>query len=227
MSFGDMEAEFRSSMALVVEEKPICQVALGQILVECRGPGRPRFVSSLDEAASEVSVARPSVTLIDLFTINYEFEKLKQFIEYAKPGKVIVIDDRMNPAFADLAKSAGAAGYLTKDSDLKKFKRAISAADGACFAVKPPEPPDDQVQPVCRSLSARQLEVLGQLTLGKTNPEIAETLGISTGTVKIHVHTILRLIGARNRTHAALIAARSNPAPGPASVPPIPGEGDA
>ncbi len=199
-------------MSLVVEEKPICRSALGQILLECRGQGQPRFASSIEEAINEISVARPSVTLVDLFTANYDFQKLKQLVTHAKPGMVIVIDDRVNPAFASLAKWAGAAGYLTKDIDAEGVKHAITAAiSGAAYF--PPEPSETsigQAQPATRGLSARQLEVLAQLALGKSNQEIAEALGITTGTVKTHVHTVLTLIGARNRTHAALIAGRSH-----------------
>lgn len=195
-------------MSLVVEEKPIYRSALGQILVECRGQGQPRFASSIEEALDEISATRPSVTLIDLFTVNYDFQKLRELIIHARPGLVLVVDDRANPAFASLARWAGAAGYLTKDVDAEAFKRAIMGAlDGqADLSTGASEPGLDS--PPTRGLSARQLEVLGQLTLGKSNREIGEALGISTGTVKAHVHAILTVIGARNRTHAALIAGR-------------------
>lgn len=194
-------------MSLVVEEKPICRSALGQILLECRGGGQPRFASSIEEAISQISALRPSLTLVDLFTANYDFQKLKQLVAHAKPGLVIVIDDRLNPAFASLAKWAGAAGYLTKDVDAEGVKQAITGAieGGGNF---PTAPASGQAPGETRGLSVRQLEVLAQLALGKSNQEIAEALGISTGTVKTHVHTVLTLIGARNRTHAALIAAR-------------------
>lgn len=206
-----MEAGVKSEMSLVVEEKPICRSALGQILLECRGQVQPRFASSIEEAINEISDARPSVTLVDLFTANYDFQKLKQLVAQARPGLVIVIDDRVNPVFASLAKWAGAAGYLTKDIDVEGFKHAITAAieGGVYFPAEPSATSNGQAQLTARGLSARQLEVLGQLTLGKSNQEIAEALGISIGTVKTHVHTLLTLIGARNRTHAALIAGRS------------------
>ena len=203
-------------MSLVVEEKPICRSALGQILLDCRGQGQPRFASTMEEAIDEISVARPSVTLVDLFTANYDFQKLKQLVAHAKPGMVIVVDDRVTPAFASLAKWAGAAGYLTKDLDVEGFKHAITTAidGGLNFPAEPLKTSNGQAQPATRGLSARQREVLAQLALGKSNQEIAEALGISTGTVKTHVHTVLTLIGARNRTHAALIAGRSH---GPSS----------
>lgn len=198
-------------MPLVVEEKPLCRLTLGQILLDCRGQGQPRFASTMEEAINEILIARPSLILVDLFTANYDFQKLKQLVAHAKPGMVIVVDDRVNLAFASLAKWAGAAGYLTKDRDVERFKHAITTAidGGVSFPAEPSNSLNGQTQPATRGLSARQLEVLGQLALGKSNQEIAEALEISTGTVKTHVHTVLTLIGARNRTHAALIAGRS------------------
>ncbi len=148
--------------------------------------------------------------MVDLFTANYDFHKLKQLVIHARPGMVIVVDDRVNAVFASLAKWAGAVGYLTKDTDAEGFKHAITAAiDGdAQFPIAASKTERRQAHPEARGLSARQLEVLAQLALGKSNQEIAEALGITTGTVKTHVHTVLTLIGARNRTHAALLAGR-------------------
>jgi DNA-binding CsgD family transcriptional regulator len=54
-----------------------------------------------------------------------------------------------------------------------------------------------------RALSAREQEVLGRLSRGSTNSDIAETLGISLFTVKNHLKRIFRKIGVTNRTQAA------------------------
>lgn len=53
-------------------------------------------------------------------------------------------------------------------------------------------------------LSARQAQVLRAMGRGLTNKEIAEELGISVGTVKVHVHAILEATGTRNRMEAVL-----------------------
>ena len=42
--------------------------------------------------------------------------------------------------------------------------------------------------------------------MGKSNKDIADKLGISEGTVKVHVGAILKVLGATNRTQAALMA---------------------
>lgn len=53
-------------------------------------------------------------------------------------------------------------------------------------------------------LSKRQRQVLMELMKGRTNKEIAERLGISLATAKLHVQAILAEAGARNRTEAVL-----------------------
>jgi DNA-binding NarL/FixJ family response regulator len=55
-------------------------------------------------------------------------------------------------------------------------------------------------------LSRRQLEVLRLLGEGKSNKEIARTLGRSPNTIKLHVSAILRQLRFKNRTEAAVVA---------------------
>jgi DNA-binding CsgD family transcriptional regulator len=66
-------------------------------------------------------------------------------------------------------------------------------------------------------LSAREQDVLGWMTQGKTNAEIATILGISLHTVKRHVEKILQKLGAPNRSAALSMALHEI---GPATYPP-------
>jgi LuxR family maltose regulon positive regulatory protein len=59
-------------------------------------------------------------------------------------------------------------------------------------------------------LSEREHEVLSLLVAGLTNPEIAEQLVVSVGTVKSHVHHIYSKLGVRNRAEAIACAAELN-----------------
>ncbi|PIE08241.1 MAG: DNA-binding response regulator [Rhodobacterales bacterium] len=56
------------------------------------------------------------------------------------------------------------------------------------------------------SLTERELQVLCGICDGLQNKEIAHRFGIREVTVKMHVRAIVRKLGARNRTHAAMIA---------------------
>ena len=56
-------------------------------------------------------------------------------------------------------------------------------------------------------LTPRELEVLGAIGEGHTNKAIARRLGISLHTVKFHVESLFRKLGARTRTEALARAA--------------------
>ncbi len=60
------------------------------------------------------------------------------------------------------------------------------------------------------NLTKRQLEVLKLLVDGKANKIIAQELGISDGTIKLHISGILNTLNAKNRTQAVIIANRLN-----------------
>lgn len=59
-------------------------------------------------------------------------------------------------------------------------------------------------------LTRREQEILSLIARGKTNQEIAESLYITSGTVRVHVHAILQKLDVRDRTQAALVAIQKN-----------------
>ena len=66
--------------------------------------------------------------------------------------------------------------------------------------------PGSTVAPAFEALTPRELEVLGLLARGKSNPQIAQELVISRATAKTHVERIIRKLGVSDRTQAALRA---------------------
>jgi PAS domain S-box-containing protein len=81
------------------------------------------------------------------------------------------------------------------------FEKALLATRGlvASTATSAPLPPSEGAPP----LTKRQAEILTFVRNGASNRKIAENLGISEGTVKLHVSAILKRLGVRNRTEAA------------------------
>ena len=59
-------------------------------------------------------------------------------------------------------------------------------------------------------LTAREIDVLNGICLGNSNKEIARDYDIHEATVKLHAKTLCRKLGAKNRTHAAMIARDRN-----------------
>jgi two-component system, NarL family, response regulator len=58
-------------------------------------------------------------------------------------------------------------------------------------------------------LTRREQEILALVSTGKSNQEIAAILYIATGTVRVHIHTILSKLGVRDRTQAAILALKN------------------
>ncbi len=115
----------------------------------------------------------------------------------------------------------GAAGYIPKSSSAKVLMGALQLVlAGGIYvpsqAIRGDLPVGEEAasdEPLAHSgvagtenLTPRQREVLAHLRAGKSNKQIAHELGLTEGTVKVHVTAILRLLGVRNRTQAALTA---------------------
>ena len=64
--------------------------------------------------------------------------------------------------------------------------------------------------PLDAHLTRQQRAVLAELSLGKSNKEIAQSLAISEATVKVHLAAIMRTLKVRNRTQVVLAAKQHN-----------------
>lgn len=100
----------------------------------------------------------------------------------------------------------GAQGYIPKSISLEAMREAIALIlDGQIYM------PADMARVETRpglKLTARQVEVLAELCVGRTNKEIAEQLGMTENTVRVHLTETFRRMGVRSRTEAALLAKR-------------------
>lgn len=66
-----------------------------------------------------------------------------------------------------------------------------------------------------RPLTARQREIFNLIVAGRSNKEIARKLGLSVGTVKIHVATLFRKLGVHHRSAVALAGVKFGLRPWP------------
>lgn len=211
MSFDAKKSEKR---ALLIEEKPICRAAIGQLLREHHLFDLVDTKNELHNPAEMAPRDSYQLIMIDLFTINYDFELLREVTSRFGGSGMVVIDDRNNPLFSKAAESMGLSGYVAKVFEMEKVSEAISEvlAGGKWYSHRAGSGegsgPRSNSGELARGLTTRQSEILAQLSLGRTNQEIAQVLRISPGTVKAHVHATLKLVGARNRTEAALLAGR-------------------
>lgn len=117
---------------------------------------------------------------------------------------LLVLGDRSDYDALRRALTAGARGYLDYRSCERRLGDALrTLLDGGVYAPPQatPAPP-----PGAPSLTPRQQDVLALLRSGRSNKEIARTLRLAEGTIKIHCMAIFRELGVANRTQAALRA---------------------
>ncbi|HWQ14986.1 MAG TPA: response regulator transcription factor [Roseiflexaceae bacterium] len=192
--------------------------------------------SSGEEALQWIGSAppnqEPNAALVDLNLPGMSGLELTRQLRHAYPGVGVVmlsIYESDDQAFNALR--AGAAAYRSKDinpKDLAEVLRRVARGEYVINDVVLDEPrvasrllsqfrnlPQDNISslpdadfPLFTPLSDREIEVLERIAAGGSNREIAETLGISTQTVKNHISSILRKLSLNDRTQAVLYALR-------------------
>ena len=162
------------------------------------------------EALEQCRLIGPDVVLMDILMPVMDGAEATAQITATWPGiRVIALTSYLDQDYVEKTLDAGAISYLLKDARPEALTRAIRDAvagrgtiDSGAMRVLMERRADD----VGRDLTPREREVLALLAGGLSNKEIAATLTLSVGTVRLHVSNILAKLGAPNRTTAAAIA---------------------
>jgi len=175
------------------------------------------------EDAVAMSIAlRPHVALLDVqFGAARQdgFAAARRIRSEAPEVNVLIVTLHDAPQFLSAAVQAGAQGYILKDASRADLIAAIRsvAAGGSAFPARmlaralEREPAAGAPTPSrLARLTQREREVLDLVKQGMTNKTIARELGLSPGTVKVHVERMLAKLGVTDRTQAAVLAASAD-----------------
>jgi DNA-binding NarL/FixJ family response regulator len=201
---------------LIADDHPIVREGLRTVLSQ-----EPE-IEVVGEAATGVEALellfrlRPHVVLMDLVMPGLSgLEVLRRIRQGAGGVRVLILTSFAQEGQVQEAIAAGALGYILKDVLKDDLLAAIrSARQGVPWLH--PEAQRQLVTGIAapaparpwEALTPRERAVLEHVAGGKSNKEIADALGISEGTVKGYVSTILDKLGVEDRTQAALFAVR-------------------
>ena len=160
-----------------------------------------------EEALEKYREFQPDVALMDLRMPLMDGLAALQAILSEFPGaRIIVLTTYDGDEDIHRALSAGAKGYLLKDTLRTELISAVRAVHGGKRGI-PPVVAARLAEFTPRvALTPRELEVLRLVTRGLTNADVATAIGRTEGTVKVHLKNILQKLGAPDRTAAVTIA---------------------
>ena len=191
----------------VCDTEPIAIEGLRGLLESSDGLRVIAAETTLADGMDAARELRPSIVVVDkAFGIHAVMDWLKALRQVGSASSPIVWSASFSEAEALRFLQAGASGVVRKTARLDDLLRCLrSVAAGATWMDE--EMLRDSERPIRlgRSpLTAREAQVMELVERGMKNKDIADTLGIRTGTVKIHLKHIFEKTGIRGRYGLAL-----------------------
>jgi len=177
--------------------------------------------SNGEEALQLIKELHPDIVIMDLSMPKLNgIEATEQIKNEGLPVKVMILTSFYDQDHILPAIEAGAAGYYVKDSDPDELVTAIrkiydgeqqfhSKVTTQLVSALTNKSESKSEETVHDKLTKREMDVLKEITRGKSNKEIASSLFITEKTAKTHVSNILAKLQLQDRTQLALYAIRN------------------
>jgi two-component system nitrate/nitrite response regulator NarL len=202
---------------ILIDDHTLFRTGLRELL-ERRGLEVVAAVGEGYEGCELAETLNPDVILLDLRMPDIDGIAVLEKLKEQQPQTPVVMLTTSSEQ-RDLVKSLrlGARGYLHKDMEPEQLIESLReimegstvvapAMSGVLAKVVKGEDASDSEATRFSDLTPRELEILCHLAEGQTNKVIGRELGITDGTVKLHVRSILKKLGVQSRVAAAVLA---------------------
>lgn len=208
---------------LVVEDHALVREGLCRLLTQIGGDVLVSEAPDFDTAVIQLEAGlQPDLILLDLAMPGVDGFEALDVLRRRFPGfRVVVVSAFDDSPTINRVLSLGAAGFIPKTFTGEALLTALRsvlhgelyrplAMGGARLDDLKPLPPgyEEGLRPVDIGLTERQAQVLCLMMRGLSNREIATTLDLSEGTVKIHATAIFKVLGVSSRTQALVAVSR-------------------
>ncbi len=204
---------------VLADDHPVVREGLAAML-----SGQPDF-EVVGEAADGETAARlvrdlePDVLLTDLRMPGLDGVALTAQVQRTSPSvRVLVLTTYDSDSDIVRAVEAGATGYMLKDTPAAQLFAAIRATARGETVLTPSVATrlvSRLRSPAPDALSRREIEVLEQVALGRSNAEVGRVLFIGEATVKTHLQRVFAKLGVDDRTAAVTVAMQRGILPAP------------
>lgn len=209
---------------LIAGYYPLLRDGLSLLVNEVAKDAETVHAASCEDIVRVYAREKLDLALVDSDLPGFESAAAPDMIRRLSRSVALVLmatSERWSDACAAI--EAGARGYIPKSATSAIMIAALRLVLSGGIYVPPlmgrgdlpaPQPQDSRAPHPIHNLreehrlTIRQREVLDCLARGNSNKEIALALGMSQGTVKIHLAAIFRVFRVRNRTQAVIAAGR-------------------
>ncbi len=203
---------------LLIDDHALFRIGLRELL-ERRGIDVVDAIGDCEFGIQQVIALQPDVVLLDMRMPQMSgIEVLRQLRDKQQSMSISMLTTSRDEKDVIESLQSGAQGYLLKDmepddlimalKDIMQGKTVVAPELTGVLAkaVQGEIADKDEKRDVFSELTPREGEILCHLAEGQSNKVIANHLGISDGTVKLHVKSILRKLSVHSRVEAAVIA---------------------
>ena len=191
----------------VCDPVPVAMEGLRSLLATMGGPRVVAMETKLEDAVAAIRELRPAMLVVDK---SYGSHTLTDWLRILRsdesPTAVVIWGTPLSEPEALRYFQAGAAGIVRKSARLDDLWACIRtvAAGGNWMEHEILRDPARAIRTGRSALTSREMQVMELVERGFRNKEIASSLGICTGTVKIHLKHIFEKTGIRGRYGLAL-----------------------
>lgn len=203
-------AAINSEIRILVADDHEMILDIARMYLDQQGDMSVVTVMDLDAALAAFRDEGP----FDIVLLDYQMpgmdglSGLVKMVSLAEDRPVAIITGNPTRNLMKQALDAGAAGIISKSLPIRSLANSIRFIYSGETYMPLHLMQEDQSSKSTDTgpLSAREMTVLGYLGEGRKNKEIAMSLGLSEGTVKMHVMSICKKLEATNRTQSVIIA---------------------
>ncbi|MCB1554353.1 MAG: response regulator transcription factor [Xanthomonadales bacterium] len=202
---------------LIADDHPLFRDALSRAVAQALPGVALHQVESVPALLSTVEqLTDLELVLLDLTMPGAEgFSALIHLRAHHPTLPVLVVSAREEPALMRRALAHGASGFVPKSAPASRLGEALHCVlDGERWVPEAVRDDahvaDDEIDLARRvaELTPQQFRVLGMVTHGLLNKQIAYELSVSEATIKAHMTAIMRKLGAHSRTQVAVLVGR-------------------
>lgn len=172
--------------------------------------------SNGEDAVRKVQELKPDVILMDLvMPVKSGLDAIVEIKQIQPNARILVLTSFAEDENVIQAVRSGAYGFLLKDTSPDELVQTIHSVNADKLTI-PQElslvllgggkPAEKRVVSTNEGLTGRELDVLKCIAQGMSNKQVAQTLSISTTTVRSHVSSMMRKLNVENRTQLAIYA---------------------